>query len=271
MGIHTGRDVLLRFCPAPPNSGICFERIDLPGRPRVPANVDFVQDTSRCTTIGIGKVQIHTVEHVLSALAACQIDNLVIQVTEAEPPIGDGSSLIFLEMIEQAGIAIQEEEVEIQVLQEPLFYEERGTHLVALPAEEFRISYTLHYPQTPVIRSQYYSFQMGPGKFKEEIASCRTFALYEEITALMEKGLIRGGSLDNAVIIKDDVIFSKDGLRFPDEPVRHKILDIIGDLYLIGIPFLAHIMAIRSGHRSNVALGKKIMNYFMGRAVYAEK
>lgn len=260
VGLHTGKEVLIRFCPAPEHSGIVFQRIDLPGKPVIPAAIEYVQETSRSTTIGVGSCSVQTVEHVLAAVHAFQIDNLCIQVTAGEPPIGDGSSSIFVEMIEEAGIKEQNALATIVSLQKPVYFSQGETHLVALPSDEYRISYTLYYPKTTVIRSQYFSCQVNTDSFKSSIANCRTFALYEEITFLMEKGLIRGGSLENAVVIKDDVIFSKEGLRFPDEMVRHKVLDLIGDLALVGFHFYAHVIAIRSGHASNVALGRMLMN-----------
>lgn len=259
VGVHTGQEVTLRFCPAPEHSGIVFQRIDLPGKPIIPASVEYVQETSRSTTIGIGSCSVQTIEHVLAAIHAHHIDNLCIQVTAAEPPISDGSSDTFVRMIEEAGIEQQEACTSIATLQAPVFFSKGDTHLVALPSNEFRISYTLHYPQTSVIRSQYFTTPVTTERFKKDISVCRTFALYEEITYLMEKGLIRGGSLENAVVIKDDVVFSKEGLRFPDEMVRHKVLDLIGDLSLVGFYFNAHVIAIRSGHASNVALARLLM------------
>jgi UDP-3-O-[3-hydroxymyristoyl] N-acetylglucosamine deacetylase len=262
VGIHTGKEVTLRFCPAPIDSGIVFQRMDLTGKPTIPAAVEYVQDTSRSTMIGIGSCSVQTVEHVLAALSAYQIDNLCIQVTEGEPPIGDGSSQTFVDLIEEAGVEEQQASKNIVMLKQPIHFSYGQTHLVALPSNEFRISYTLHYPNTQVIRCQYYSLEITPKNFKEQISRCRTFALYEEITLLMEHGLIRGGSLENAVVIKDDVVFSKEGLRFPDEMVRHKILDLVGDLSLVGFPFLAHVIAIRSGHAANVAFGKELVKCF---------
>lgn len=263
VGIHTGKEVTIRFCPASPHSGLVFQRMDLAGKPTIPAAVEYVQDTSRSTMLGIGSCSVQTVEHVLAALSAYQIDNLCIQVTEGEPPIGDGSSQTFVDLIEEAGIEEQTATKTIVSLKHPVHFSQGQTHLVALPSHEFRISYTLHYPHTPVIRCQYLSLVITPQAFKEQIARCRTFALYEEITFLMEKGLIRGGSLENAVVIKDDVIFSKEGLRYPDEMVRHKMLDLIGDLSLVGFPFFAHVIAIRSGHAANIALGKELIKCFL--------
>jgi UDP-3-O-[3-hydroxymyristoyl] N-acetylglucosamine deacetylase len=258
VGIHTGKEVVMRLCPAPPHSGIVFQRVDLAGAPKIPAAIEYVQDTARSTTIGIGSYSVQTVEHLLAALSACQIDNLCVQINEGEPPIGDGSARLFVELIEEAGLEEQEAVTMLPLLKQPVYFSQGQTHLVALPAEEFRISYTLHYPNTPLIRSQYLSLQITPETFKEEIANCRTFALYEEITYLKEQGLIRGGSLENAIVIKGDAVFNEGGLRHPDEMVRHKILDLIGDLSLVG-HFLAHVIVIRSGHTANVALGKALL------------
>ncbi len=259
VGLHTGKEVSVRFCPASEHSGIVFQRVDLPGKPTIPAAIEYVQQTERSTTIGVGSCVVQTVEHVLAAVHAYNIDNLCIQVSEAEPPTGDGSAAVFVEMIENAGIVEQNATTSVALLRQPVHISHNDSHLVALPSDELRISYTLHYPKTAVIRSQYYSLALTEDTFKQQISSCRTFALYDEIKALMDQGLIRGGSLENAVVIKDDVIFSKEGLRFPDEMVRHKILDLLGDLALVGFPFVAHIMAVRSGHRSNVALGRELM------------
>lgn len=260
IGIHTGKKVSMTFLPAPEHSGIVFQRVDLPGKPTIPAAIEYVVDTSRSTTIGIKDCMIHTVEHVLAALYAYQIDNLLIQVTNCEPPVGDGSSSRFVEMVTGAGIHNQKATKAIETIPKPISFTQGDIHLVALPSDEYRISYTLNYPNVPIIRSQYYSTVITAETFKEELSMCRTFALYEEINYLMSKGLIRGGSLDNAVVIKDNVILSKGGLRHVDEMVRHKILDIVGDLSLVGFPFFAHIIAICSGHQTNVAFGKKLMD-----------
>lgn len=259
VGIHTGKEVTIRFCPAPVDSGITFQRMDLPGQPVVPARIPFVQDTSRSTMIGSGACKVQTVEHVLAALSAFQVDNLCIQLTDGEPPIGDGSARVFVALIEEAEVIEQAAMRELFMLEDPVYFSHGATHLVALPSDELRISYTLHYPNCRAIGCQYLSLAITQECFKKHIASCRTFALYEEIAYLMESGLIRGGTLENAIVIKDDEILSKEGLRFPDEMVRHKILDLIGDLSLVGIPFLAHIIAIRSGHGANVGLGRELM------------
>lgn len=260
IGIHTGEIVRMRFCPAKEGTGIVFKRIDLPGQAVIPATVEYVCDTARSTTIGIGNVRVHTVEHVMAALAAYQIDNLCIELDNIEPPVGHGSSDVFVKMIEEAGIVEQEALRPIVRLQKPIYWSEGDIHLAAIPGEGFRISYTLHYPQSPVLKAQYHSLIVTPQSFKAEISPCRTFSLYEEVSMLMDRGLIKGGSLDNAVIIKGDAVLSRNGLFFPDEMVRHKILDMIGDLALVGIDFHAHILAIRSGHTSNFAFAKKLYN-----------
>lgn len=261
IGIHTGKEVGLRFCPAKEGTGIIFKRIDLPGQPIIPATVEYVQDTSRSTTIGIKEMRIHTVEHVLSAVKAYNIDNLCIEISSIEPPVGNGSSDVFVEMIEKVGVREQEQVTPVVKIQQPVYWSEGEIHLVALPYEGYRVSYTLSYPGSQFLRSQFHSVLINEDNFKKEIAPCRTFSLYKEISALMDRGLIKGGSLDNAVVIKDDVILSKGGLFFPDEMARHKILDLIGDLSLIGFDFHAHIIAIRSGHASNFAFARKLLNH----------
>jgi UDP-3-O-[3-hydroxymyristoyl] N-acetylglucosamine deacetylase len=264
IGIHTGQLVTMRFCPAAEGSGIVFKRTDLPGQPTVPATVEYVCDTARSTTIGIGPVKIHTVEHVLAAVSSYQIHNLTIELDNIEPPVGNGSSDVFVQMIEKAGILEQEGIFPIANLQEPVSLSEGDIHLVALPHDHFRISYTLSYPETTALKAQFRSFAIDSDTFKKEIAPCRTFSLYKEVAYLMDRGLIKGGSLDNAVVIDGDVVFSKDGLFFEDEMVRHKILDMIGDLSLVGFPFHAHIIAIRSGHATNCALAKKLYDHITG-------
>lgn len=269
IGIHTGEQVSLQFCPAKEGTGVIFKRIDLPGHPTIPATVEYVKDTGgRSTTIGINDIRIHTVEHVLAAVRAYGIDNLIIEISSIEPPVGNGSSDVFVAMIEEAGVLEQEVSKRITRLQEPVYWSEGDIHLVALPYEGYKISYTLNYPETPALRAQFHSLDVTPESFKKEISPCRTFSLYKEIAHLIDRGLIRGGSLDNAVIIKDDVIFSKAGLFFPNEMVRHKILDLIGDLSLVGLDFYAHIISIRSGHSSNVGLAKKIYEHITRESVH---
>lgn len=262
IGIHTGKQVTMQFCPAKAGSGIIFKRTDLPGQPLVPATMEYVQDTSRnSTTLGIGNVFVHTVEHVLAAIRAYEIDNLCIEVSNLEPPIGDGNSDAFVGMIEDAGILDQEATAPIVKLNKPIYWSDGEIHLVALPYDGYKISYTLNYPESKVLNAQFHSVVVNSDTFKNEISPCRTFSRYEEVSALMDRGLIKGGSLDNAVIIKDNAVFSKEGLYFPNEMARHKILDMIGDLSLIGFNFQAHIISLRSGHASNYEFAKQIYHY----------
>lgn len=261
IGVHTGEVVNMRFCPAKEGTGIVFKRVDLASQPVIPATIEYVCDTLRCTSIGIGKAKIHTIEHVMAALAAYQIDNLSIELNNIEPPVGNGSSDIFVEMIENAGIAEQEAPLPIVKLEQPIYWSEGDIHIAAIPFDGFKISYTLNYPDSALLKAQFHSLVVSQESFKKEIAPCRTFSRYEEISVLLDKGLIKGGSLDNSVVIQDDVAFSKNGLFYPDEMVRHKILDMIGDLSLVGIKFHGHIMSIRSGHSSNFSFAKKIYQY----------
>lgn len=261
IGIHTGVQVFMRFVPAKQSTGIVFKRIDLPGQPIIPATVEYVVDTARSTTIGLADIRVHTVEHVLAALKAFEIDNLCIEVSNIEPPIGNGSSDVFVEMIEQAGIQEQDADLPIVKLQNPVYHSEGDIHLVAIPYDGYRISYTLNYPEPALLKAQYHTVLVTPENFKQELAPCRTFSLYKEVSWLMDRGLIKGGSLDNAVIIKDDAVLSKNGLFFPDEMVRHKVLDMVGDFSLVGVNFHAHIIAIRSGHGANFAFAKKLFHY----------
>lgn len=259
IGIHTGKNVTMRFCPAPPSTGIIFKRMDLPSQPMIPATVEYVIDTSRSTILGLGDVRVHTVEHVLAALRAFEIDNLFIEIDNLEPPVGNGSSDIFVELIEKAGKKASDMTIPILQLKEPLYYSEKEIQIIALPAEYFRISYTLSYPSHPLLKAQFHDTIISSELFKTNIAPCRTFSLYEELSFLMDKGLIKGGSLDNAVVIHSEAVYSKGGLFFPDEMVRHKILDMIGDLTLVGIPFNAHIISLKSGHASNYQFAKKLL------------
>lgn len=260
IGLFTGEKVSIALLPAEENVGIVFRRSDLPQKPMLPAKSEFVQATPRCTIIGHGKVVVQTVEHLLAALRAYGIDNVIIEISGGEVPIFDGSSKRFVELIEKAGICELESERELFKLETPIFWSQGDVHLVALPSNEYRISYTLHYPHCPRIGTQFYSFAFDLERFKKEIASCRTFSIYEEIAPMIEKGLVKGGSLDNAIIIKGGMIVNPEGLRYPDEMARHKILDLIGDLSLVP-PFLAHVIAVRSGHSSNNAFAKELLNH----------
>lgn len=258
VGLFSGLPLRMRFIPAPEGTGVVFRRVDLPEQPSFPASVDYIWGTPRCTILGKGSVIVQSVEHVLSALRAFEIDNLIIEVDGPEIPVGDGSAMPFVEMIERADIVDQPAEIKSYSVKEPVYWSENGVHLVALPSKELRFSYTLSYPGHTLLSSQFFTFVMNEEDYVKEVAPSRTFSLYEEILPLLEKKVIKGGSLDNGVVIKGQEVLNPEGLRFSDEMVRHKVLDLIGDISLLGFPIVAHFIAIRSGHHSNTELAKQI-------------
>jgi len=258
LGLHTGEIASLSFLPAEPDTGVIFRRIDLPGKPEIPAHVSAVIDTQRSTTIGVSKeARISTVEHLLASLQCLSIDNVIIESNAPETPQLDGSSKFFIETILSAGRVEQGAEQKILEIKEPVAIDSSGMTLIALPASEYKISYTMNY-SNPILGNQFRSFEINKENFIHEIGRARTFALYSELEQLLKMGLIKGGSLDNAIVITDEAVLSKEGLRYPDEFVRHKIVDLIGDLSLIGYRLKAHVISIRSGHTYNVKLAKAI-------------
>jgi len=259
-GLFTGEKVNLTMVPATADHGIVFKRIDLNPAVYISASIDNVVSTPRCTIIGNEKATIKTVEHLMSALSALKIDNLLIEIDGPELPACDGSAIQFVEMIEKAKIKELDSLRKIYRLNKIVQFTKGGTHLIAIPSEEFQISNTLHYPHSNFLRSQFFSFKLNSSDYKKNIAPSRTFSLYEEIEPMLKKGLLKGAGLENGVVIKDEKVANPGGLRFTDEMVRHKILDLLGDLSLIGKPFLAHIIAIRSGHFANVEFAREILN-----------
>jgi len=258
IGLFTAEKATLVIHPSKADMGIVFQRTDLPGNPTVVADLDHVVSTPRCTVLGNGAFTIHTVEHILAALKAMGVDNAFLELSGPEVPIMDGSAGAFVESILEGGLTEQDTKKEVHFLRTPISWSRGDVHLVAIPSSEFQISYTLHFPESAILRSQYYCAPITPDYFAKEISPCRTFCLYEEIAPFVENGLIKGGGLDNAVIIKNDVVINPNGIRFPDEMARHKILDLIGDLSLIPESFYAHIIAIRSGHASNIAFARDL-------------
>ena len=253
--LHTGAKVTLRLQPAPPDHGIKFKRTDLADEPTIDALIDNVKTVERATTIGDGSVRVHTVEHVLSALSAMGIDNAIVEMDANEPPIGDGSALPYVELIKKAGSVAQETPRRYFDPREPLYVESRsGSLLVVLPDDKFRISCTQAGPDGRF--TQFMSTEITPAVFERELAPARTFVFYEDVQPLMEKNLIKGGSLENAIVIRGDAVLSKEPLRFPDEFVRHKILDVIGDLALFGRRLRGHVIAVRPGHGPNTELAR---------------
>lgn len=255
--MFTGQQATVRLCPSE-GGGVVFKRVDLPNQPELPARLEYVKATPKCTILGNADTSVQTVEHLLAALHAYQIDHAVIEISGPEVPIFDGSALTFVEWIERVGICELANEKKHVTLQAPVYWSSGDIHLVALPSEILRVSYTLHYPHSAVIGTQYASFTLSPEMFKREIAPSRTFSIYEEIAPMIEKGLVKGGTLQSAVIIKEGRVFNPEGLRYPDEMVRHKILDLIGDLSLIPVAFSADIIAVKSGHSSNNAFANKL-------------
>jgi len=259
VGLHTANKVNIKFKPAGVDSGINFIRIDLPNRPVIKASIDSLLPSERSvrrTSVGKDAVEIQTIEHLMAALCGLGIDNIYIEIDNDEVPGLDGSSLNFLEILNDAGIVEQEKERRYYSIKEPIFVEEEGSSIVALPARELKISYTLNYNH-PIIKTEFMELNMNPQVFKSEIASARTFCLENEAAELQSLGLGRGANYDNTLVVgKDGVIKNK--LRYPDEFIRHKILDLMGDLYLIGSYLKGHIIALRSGHSLNLKLAKKI-------------
>lgn len=260
VGLFTGERVSLKLSSAPPNTGILFFRSDLSDKPKLSAHLSLVREAPRCTRLADSAISVYMVEHLMAAFGGMGIDNALVEVKGPEILAADGSAKIFVDLIEQAGIEIQSAPRNYLKIDRPVYWSEGEVHLVALPADEFRISYTMHYPQSSLLKSQFYTISLNPERFKKEIAPCRTFSIYEEILPFIEKGLIKGGGLENALVIRGDQIMNPDGARFPDEMVRHKILDLIGDLSLLARPIIGHIISVRSGHSSNIAFAKTIAN-----------
>ncbi|HDK36047.1 MAG TPA: bifunctional UDP-3-O-[3-hydroxymyristoyl] N-acetylglucosamine deacetylase/3-hydroxyacyl-ACP dehydratase, partial [Bacteroidetes bacterium] len=287
-GLHTGNETILTFKPAPINTGVRFVRTDLPGRPEIPAVIEHVTDISRGTTLGIDGVKIHTVEHVLAAIFGLEIDNIFVELTGNETPVGDGSAMPFVEILLKAGFLEQDSPKEVLVVDETITYseEDRGVDIVVFPSDEFRITFMVDY-KNPALGTQYTSMYSLSDEFVKDFAPARTFVFLHEVEELARQGLIKGGNFDNAVVIIDrkldraeldrlrnmlnlkeelqpsaNGILNNKQLRFKNEPVRHKALDLIGDLALIGVPIQAHVLCARSGHKANVELVKKIKKIY---------
>jgi UDP-3-O-[3-hydroxymyristoyl] N-acetylglucosamine deacetylase/3-hydroxyacyl-[acyl-carrier-protein] dehydratase len=288
IGLHTGKKCTMTFKPAPENYGIRFIRVDLEGKPEIPAIADNVVDISRGTTIGVGDAKVHTIEHVLAATVGLQIDNLIIELDASEPPIGDGSSIPYVEALRKVGFVQQNEPKDYLIIDETVIYheEENQIDIVALPLDSYRVTVMVDY-QNPALGSQHTGLFDLEKEFVSEFAPARTFCFLSEVEELASKGLIKGGDLDNAVVIVDkkateaeltnmqktlglkeklsigdNGILNNKELRFRNEPVRHKLLDLIGDLALIGAPVKAQVLAARPGHRANVEFAKQVRKLY---------
>jgi len=259
IGLHTGQEVEAVFHPRNVDEGIIFKRTDLDGTPMIsvcPENL-CVNNGLRCTAVGRGDGVIYTVEHLLSVLSGLGITNLRVDLNGPELPGLDGSGKEFLEAIERAGVAEQDHPARVFKIQEPLGVEDgQGGAIYAFPADELKISYTLDY-DVPLLRSQFFSRVITPEVFRREIAPCRTFCLASEAEELRAQGLGKGATRRNTLVVGPDGVQDNE-LRFPDEFARHKVLDLLGDVYALGMPIQGHIFAVKSGHHLNVQLLKKI-------------
>jgi len=284
IGLHTGIKSTLIIKPAKENTGIIFIRTDLEGRPTVSADVDYVIDTNRGTVLERSGVRIHTVEHVLASLRGLSIDNATIELSGPEPPIMDGSALPFVQAIIRVGITSQNAVSDVFKVTEPIQFKdsENNIEINILPNDKCKITFFMDY-DLPNFGMQYASIENVEDEFVKEIAPARTFGLLSEVAQLKQNGLIKGGGLENAVIIVDKKVDKKEknilsklfglntqlvfnngdilnagGLHFENEPVRHKVLDLVGDMALLGRPIVGHIIATRSGHSTNIELIRKI-------------
>jgi UDP-3-O-[3-hydroxymyristoyl] N-acetylglucosamine deacetylase/3-hydroxyacyl-[acyl-carrier-protein] dehydratase len=284
-GLHTGIMVDMSLKPANPGFGIQFQRIDLPGQPVIKADCDLVTDTSRGTTLEIEGAKVSTVEHILAALVGMGVDNCLVEINGPEIPIMDGSSHPFIEIIDETGVVEQEAAKDWYTIDTNITYynDEKRVELVAMPAMDYKITTLIDF-NSPVLGTQH-AVLKTMRDFRTEIAPCRTFCFLHELEMLMDNNLIKGGDINNAIVVVDRAItkeemdrlakvFRKDTievksegylnnleLRFPNEPARHKLLDVVGDLALIGYPIKAHIIANRPGHYSNVEFAKKVKQY----------
>ena len=266
-GLHTANLTTVVFRPAPPGTGIVFARTDLPNKPTIKAHIDHVVDVRRGTTLGANGARVLTVEHVLAGIAGLEIDNIFVELDANEPPVGDGSSLPFVETLLDAGVSEQDAPREYIEIDEAITFRDKDRILTVLPWNELRLSVTADYSHR-AIGTQYRSIKVCREEFAREIAGARTFCFLHEVEALKAQGLIRGGSLENAVVIGTESILNEN-LRFPDEFVRHLILDLLGDLTLLGKPLKGHVIAIKPGHTPNARLAQKIRRLTMGNDYYA--
>jgi UDP-3-O-[3-hydroxymyristoyl] N-acetylglucosamine deacetylase/3-hydroxyacyl-[acyl-carrier-protein] dehydratase len=256
IGLHNGNRVNMTFLPAPANSGIRFRRVDLADKPEIEARVENVAENNRSTTVAKGNVKVHTIEHVMAAFAGYGIDNAIVELDSNEPPIADGSSREFCRMIQEAGIVPQSERREPYKPTAPVELLMGETEMALFPDDGFKITCTSSDKHGRF--TQFFSIEVTPNSWEKELSSARTFCFFEEIEYLIKNGLIRGGSLENAVVIRDDAVLTTEPLRYAEEFVRHKILDIIGDLALLGRPLQGHLIAVKPSHAANCEMARLI-------------
>lgn len=257
IGLHSGNRVNMTFLPAPANSGIRFRRVDLEGKPEIEARVENVGETNRSTTLAKGNIKVHTVEHVLAAFAGAGVDNAIVELDANEPPIADGSAREYVRLIQNAGIVPLPEKREPYVVTAPIELKQGESVLSLFPHDALKITCTSSDKDGRF--TQFFSTEISPQLWERELAHARTFCFFEEIEYLIRNGLIKGGSLENAVVIREDAVLTTEPLRYPNEFVRHKMLDILGDLSLVGRPLLGHIIAVKPSHSSNCELARQIV------------
>jgi UDP-3-O-[3-hydroxymyristoyl] N-acetylglucosamine deacetylase len=257
IGLHTGVRVNLALSPAPPNTGYVFVRTDLDDF-EIPAHVEYVSHCAYATTLMRKGVVLSTVEHLLAALRGSHVDNCFVEVDNIEMPIMDGSSDVFLGLIERAGIAEQNEARRFLQIRERVEIEQNDRRMSIEPSDKYEIECSIDFPH-PLMKKQNFTFELSNGSFAREISAARTFGFAHEIEMLRKANLALGGSLDNAIVLSENAMLNKTPLRFPNEFVRHKILDIIGDFALVGMPFLGKIRAHKSGHSIHAALMSKLL------------
>ena len=250
IGVHSGRQVNLTLKPAPVNHGIKFVRVDLPARPVIPAHFNHVVDTSNATVIGAEGAIVSTIEHLMACLTGMAVDNALVELDGYEMPIMDGSAGPFAEMIEETGLEAQAGPRCYFTVTEPIELHENGKFVGLYPLSRFKLTYTIEYDH-PLIQKQTRTFDGSPESFQREIARARTYGFLHEYEYLKRYGLAGGCSLDNVVVVSETGVVNDDGLRYEDEFVRHKILDCIGDLALLGMPVIGHLVVSKSGHAFN--------------------
>ncbi len=255
IGLHSGRDVTITLKPASVDTGIVFERVDLPGSPQVAAKASNVTAAMRATTLESGAAKVFTVEHLLAAFSAMQVDNCLVEIDSVEPPVADGSALPFVELIQQAGIKEQDAARRVLAVSTAQVVRHSDKFIAVLPYDGLRITFTSINPH-PLLGVQFGDYEITPEVFVKELAPARTIGFMHEVEALQAQGLALGGSLENAVVYDDNTVLTP--LRFEDELVRHKILDVIGDVALAGC-VRGHIIAVKSGHALNTAVAQKIL------------
>ena len=259
IGLHSGKKVNMRLRPAEPDSGIMFKRSDLPGAPLIPADVHHVVDTTFCTTLGVDGVTVSTVEHLLSALAGFGLDNVLVDLDAPEVPIMDGSSAPFVFLLRNAGLTSQSKPRQYYRVKRKVSVKDNDKEVSVAPSPSPKLDYTIEFDH-PLIRRQTFDVPLDERTYDREISRARTFGFLSDLPLLKQHNLGLGGSLDNAVVVDKYRVLNDDGLRFPDEFVRHKILDFIGDLALVGRPVVGAFTAHKSGHKLNNMLFRSLLD-----------